>query len=165
MISQDDSEDRPKDCSEADPESSVTGAVVHNMGGKKKRSRGGGPKTVAGKQISSQNATSHGILSRRPVVGDEKLGDWLALLNATRTSLQPGSPFEEVIVNLLCHNLWLQYRQIQWHTGVIQSQIDAAGFRSRRTVEQEHETLPEDERIWSGYDAGAVRTALEITQR
>lgn len=154
MTSQNESEDRSEGCSRADSKPNMPEAVVRDIAGNKKRRGSGGPKTVAGKRVASQNATNHGILSRRPIVGDEKLEDWIALLDAACASLQPGAPFENVIINLLCHNVWQQYRQIQYHTRLIESQIDGAGFRSRRTLEETFESLPEDERIWSGYDAG-----------
>ena len=123
------------------------GAVVHAIGAAKKKKHGGGPTSDAGKRVSSQNATRHGVLSRRLIVGDERQEDLDLLCAGFRASVQPKTPLEVYLADKLGHISWRLMRLERSSTGVIQSQIDAAAARSRETIELESDALPEDELV------------------
>ena len=130
-----------------------------------RRMKKGGPRTAKGKEISSRNATSHGILSESPTVGDERLEDWEAHLAGMQQALQPVGQLEAALVLQIARNRWQRSRLDRWNTEMVQNQIDGAAFQSRDALDLAHDCLPEDEAVWSHYDAEAVLAVLESMSR
>jgi len=132
--------------------------------GRPSKGRGGGPKTASGKSKSSLNAVRHGILSQSPVVGDEKLEEWIDHLNGMRDSWQPVGHFEELMTVEAAMNRWKRARVERAMCGAIQSQIDLALEPTRESQEDDWDALPADEQYWFGIDAGAVLHLLNSVE-
>ena len=138
------------------------GAVVSPLGagGGKPKGRGG-PRTAEGKRISSLNAMKNGIHSANPTVGDERLEDWEAHLTGLERSLEPEGYLEKSLVYTMARNRWQRNRLDRWNDDLVGQQIEGAALQSRDALELAHASLPEDEVVWSCYDAEAVLATLE----
>jgi hypothetical protein len=129
-----------------------------------KRKRGGGPSTAKGREVSSKNATRHGILSRSPIVGDEQQADWEEHLAGMRDSWRPMGHFEDVLTYEGALNRWRRSRLEQWSNGVVQHQIDVASMPSRDSLERGLDALPADEEYWFGVDTQAVLRTVDAIE-
>ena len=90
----------------------------HNQPTNEANSRGG-PKSAAGKTISSRNAIRHGITSISPIAGGESEEDWLAFLSGIREVLQPIGALEDEIAQNIAIALWQKRRIVRAASGYI----------------------------------------------
>jgi hypothetical protein len=66
-----------------------------------------GPKTSAGKLMSSWNSTKHGLLSKvLPSIYGQHTRQFTRLLSALRQNLQPVGTLEEVLVEKIAQEYW-----------------------------------------------------------
>jgi len=71
------------------------------------RKRCPGPRSREGKEKSSQNSRTHGLLSKRLVfAGPEEQAEYEELLSNMRASFPAGSPAEDVEIKRLAHAYW-----------------------------------------------------------
>ena len=71
-----------------------------------------GPRTAPGKARSSQNATRHGLLSAKLLLGNESADDYGALLQSLMTELQPVGTLEQLLVERIAAAVWRQRRLV-----------------------------------------------------
>jgi hypothetical protein len=69
-----------------------------------------GPRTLRGKERSSQNSLKQGIFSKAVVLKSESKADFEELHNGLRDSFQPVGAFEEGLVEMLAVTRWRQRR-------------------------------------------------------
>lgn len=69
-----------------------------------------GPKTLAGKRRSSQNATRHGLLARTIVLDGEDLEAFEQLLNSLTEQYTPAGPVESALIETMVVARWRQMR-------------------------------------------------------
>ncbi|MBN4072362.1 hypothetical protein JYU03_00415, partial [bacterium AH-315-F03] len=73
-----------------------------------------GPRTIAGKVRSSQNATTHGLYSEANIINSphlkESYQDYAELLQGITDELKPAGFFETQLVHTICNCLWRQRR-------------------------------------------------------
>ena len=74
--------------------------------------RATGPRTAAGKAVSSANARKHGILSRQLIIEGESAEDFGALLEALLADEAPVGTLECALVERLAIGLWRQRRAV-----------------------------------------------------
>src|SRR5690348_16081572 len=65
-----------------------------------------GPRTAAGKAVSSRNALRHGLRARSVVVPGEDPGDFLRFRAELRSALAPRDGREEVLAETVVHAAW-----------------------------------------------------------
>src|SRR5664280_3352149 len=121
--------------------------------------RGGGPRTSEGKRRSSQNATKHGVFSKRPTIGDERDEDWIEHRAGMRESFQPQGRNEDLLVDQLALNRWQRLREECWMTEKLQLRLEGVDHCSRRSIDPELMGLPEDEAAWWHSDPTAAQAA------
>jgi len=68
--------------------------------------RSTGPRTAAGREASSQNATRHGLLSRQPLLAGEDPADLEALTQKLIEALAPEGGVEEMLVDDIVGLFW-----------------------------------------------------------
>jgi hypothetical protein len=85
--------------------------------------RSTGPKTAVGKARAAQNAVTHGLLARRPLLPDEDPAEFDALAKALQQEWQPHGAHEQLVVDRLVHTVW------RWHRV---EQIEVEIFASLR---------------------------------
>lgn len=87
-----------------------------------------GPVTPEGKAIVSQNATKHGIMSRKFVIttgdGRESPEEWKELLTGLVEYWQPKGTMQELLVEKIAINYWRLYRLVRYETGKIRESVD-----------------------------------------
>ncbi len=69
-----------------------------------------GPRSVAGKLVSSQNALKSGIYSEAEIIRGESRADLDALTASYMSYYQPQAPAEAALVDILIHSEWLLRR-------------------------------------------------------
>ncbi len=90
-----------------------------------KRGRGGGPRTQAGKAVSSRNATKHGLLSPRPVVyAFERKEDYDAFREGILESLAPEGTLELDLAEQVASVLWRRKRVTYYEAEAIEIGIE-----------------------------------------
>jgi len=72
--------------------------------------RSTGPRTQAGKSITSQNATTHGLCRAITLLDDDDPAEAQALLAALMEEHQPQGPTEEIFVFKMAENFYLNKR-------------------------------------------------------
>jgi hypothetical protein len=87
--------------------------------------RGGGPRTVEGKQVASLNAVTHGVLSPNPAAGGELAEDWLEFFDGVRGHFQPVETYEEALVYGIALDLWCLRRVGRTVTAIIDLRHEA----------------------------------------
>ncbi|PYX56281.1 MAG: hypothetical protein DMG76_15280 [Acidobacteria bacterium] len=92
------------------PVASVGNAIAHTVSPKKLAANKGnakkstGPKTAAGKAISSRNAVKHGLLSARLTqLNDQNAKDFAHVLAILQQDLQPEGVLEEILVEKIAY--------------------------------------------------------------
>jgi hypothetical protein len=98
-----------------------------------------GPKTAAGKAVVSQNARTHGLLSRNLIVEGESQEEFSELLSLLVDEFQPGGLVEHALVERVGISLWRQRRLVRaesaevsinqqrfnsWHKGQVATVLD-----------------------------------------
>ena len=84
--------------------------------------RSTGPVTEAGKQASSQNATSHGLLSGCLVLKSESNEKWESLLADYVQEFQPSTPNEFFLVETMAAARWRMARTRMLQTATLENQ-------------------------------------------
>jgi hypothetical protein len=90
-----------------------------------KRARSGGPRSPEGKRNSSKNATKSGVLSKAPLVGDERLEDWEERVQGLTESLRPSGYLQDQLVYELAVNRQQMDRLHRSINDIVQQQLDA----------------------------------------
>jgi hypothetical protein len=65
-----------------------------------------GPRTVAGKAVSSQNARRHDLCSKTLRLSPEEWVEYNSLCERYRRDLQPADEVEQILVDEICFNYW-----------------------------------------------------------
>jgi hypothetical protein len=68
--------------------------------------KGGGPRTVQGKERTKLNALRHGLFSKLSLLKGELRADFNALHNGLREDRQPVGALEEILVEKLASDFW-----------------------------------------------------------
>jgi hypothetical protein len=100
-----------------------------------------GPKTAAGKAMSSRNATTHGLLARDSVAYGERIDDLQHLRQVYLDQYQPATPAEEFLVHQLSSAHWRLQRIERIEAGLFDTLITEAD-RARLSQEDEDEEPP-----------------------
>ena len=72
-----------------------------------------GPRSSAGKQASSRNATKHGLASGQLIIPGEDPAAFGALLADLLSDHQPADSTEELLVNTMAQSYWLSQRALR----------------------------------------------------
>jgi hypothetical protein len=144
--------------------------------------RSRGPVTSAGKLAASRNAEKHGLLSRQILLKSENPEAFLELITALYNEFQPGTPFEESLVDVMAVSRFRQQRIWNIERDATDSQLlrehdknRAAMFRPAHltsmafgTLANETRTLDLLNRYESRFDRQylrAHRRLLEVQER
>ena len=65
-----------------------------------------GPRTPAGKAVSSQNARKHDLCSKTLRLSPEESVEYNSLCERYRRDLQPTDEVEQTLVDEICFNYW-----------------------------------------------------------
>jgi hypothetical protein len=118
----------------------------------RRNSRGGGPKTEAGKQRSRLNSITHGLTSTTLVVlGEEDSREYEDILRGFRESLQPQGSVEEALVSRLAQTHWRGLRSRRVETGMLEISADSHRGLARQYVEDCPEHLDPHNAIGVGF--------------
>ena len=82
-----------------------------------------GPKTEAGRKISSRNAVTHGLYSKGVVIAKESTEQYQEMLDAYIQQFQPIGPVELDLVEEMVAAKWRQRRLWSIETDLIEDQI------------------------------------------
>jgi hypothetical protein len=99
--------------------------------------RGAGPRTMQGKEKSSQNSLIHGILSKAVVLKGESQDEFDALLNGLCEHFQPVGAFEEGQVEMLAATRWRQRRVLIAEAAEIQAGTEFIEWDERQRQKAE----------------------------
>jgi len=88
--------------------------------------RSTGPKTAVGKARAAQNATTHGLLSRRLLLPDEEPAEFEALANSLQREWQPHGTHERLLVDRMVHTLWRWHRMERIKAEIFVGDMDEA---------------------------------------
>ena len=91
----------------------MASTVKRQKANQKNAQKSTGPKSRAGKAAVSRNATRHGLLSTRLILGDENEAEYQDLLDGLCQSLRPVGLLEVVLVEKIAVNLWRQRRLVK----------------------------------------------------
>src|SRR5262245_133704 len=91
-----------------------------------------GPRTVEGKERSSQNALRHGLRSELPVLPGERAEDWEAHCTGIVQSLAPAGALETELAGRVALCLWRLRRVAAYETGVTAVGLEEAAEDARR---------------------------------
>jgi len=72
-----------------------------------------GPRSQAGKVVVSQNARTHGLLSRNLIIEGESQEEFSAMLNLLRQEFQPVGMVENALIERVAISFWRQRRLVQ----------------------------------------------------
>jgi hypothetical protein len=105
-------------------------------------SNNGGPRTEAGKEISSRNATRHGCCSTNAklILPSENIEDFKALEAARFRSYEPKDATETDLIHQLVTAEWLLQRSVRTLVD-IEAQIFAATPNPLQWDDQQHKTI------------------------
>jgi hypothetical protein len=97
-----------------------------------RQGQGGGPKTAAGKEKASKNATTHGVLSKTRILPGETQGEFDQPWNGWWAEYEPEGYAEERLVRLLIDNDWFLQRAMR---KLAEAEAQCSGLRvwTRRT--------------------------------
>jgi hypothetical protein len=120
-----------------------------------------GPKTAEGKQISSRNATTHGLTARTVVLHNESEAQFETDLRAYLDHFRPQTKPETDLVHQLAAAQWRLARYIA---------IEAALFENKMTDQSEwlddkYEVLPEPNRLAIAFESLASNGSLALLNR
>ena len=102
-----------------------------------------GPRSAAGKAVSSANATQHGILSRHLILPGESRAEFDALLQQLMREQQPVGTLEQALVERMAVALWRQRRLVAAETA--QAQLRQGELAFADLVRVKHITGVKDE--------------------
>jgi hypothetical protein len=95
-----------------------------------------GPRSAAGKAVSSANATQHGILSRHLILPGESRAEFDALLQQLMLEQQPVGTLEQALVERMAVALWRQRRLVAAETAQAQLRQGELAFADLVRVKQ-----------------------------
>jgi hypothetical protein len=90
-----------------------------------------GPRTEAGKAVSSQNALQTGIYAEAEIIRGENPADLAALAAEYTNSFQPEAPEQRCLVDILIHSEWTLSRLRRAEAQFWGKQIDASNWKAR----------------------------------
>jgi hypothetical protein len=82
--------------------------------------RATGPRTEAGKAISSQNARKHDLCSRTLRLSPEEWAEYNDMRDRYARDLQPANDVEQTLVNEICFNYWRLQQTREAELGIIE---------------------------------------------
>jgi|1185.fasta_scaffold72897_2 hypothetical protein len=85
--------------------------------------RSTGPKTEAGKAISSRNSLKHGLLSKDPLVPGEDPGEFRRFQEQVISELTPDGQLQHELADTVVHALWRMRRARQIEVGLLDSYL------------------------------------------
>ena len=93
--------------------------------------RSTGPRTVAGKTVSSKNAMRHGLLSTDALLRDEDAAEFASFREQLESQLAPCGPLEEILVDRIAMSVWRLGRVHRLEASMFAYRIASAqgGFR------------------------------------
>jgi hypothetical protein len=74
----------------------------------------GGPRTPAGKAISSQNALKHGLASRRIIIEGEDPAEYQSALDGYLQDLNPEGQIETALAHEIANAQWFKARSLRF---------------------------------------------------
>ncbi len=89
-----------------------------------------GPKSDEGKRVVSANRISHGILSSRLLLEDERAEEFQALFNDLQLQLRPVGALELSLVEKIAVTLWRQRRLVKAETATVELDSNAKPIAS-----------------------------------
>ena len=95
-----------------------------------------GPKSAAGKAIVSQNARTHGLLSRNLIIEGESLEEFSELLRLLADEFQPIGLVEHALVERVGIALWRQRRLVRAESAEVSLNQQRFGDEQKREVGQ-----------------------------
>ena len=99
-----------------------------------------GPRSAAGKAQSAQNATTHGLLSRRVLLPDEDPDAWAVDREQLLAYLVPVGPLETLLAERIVELAWRLRRMGAAEAGFLRAQIFSAQERRLRLDPHSHDT-------------------------
>jgi hypothetical protein len=125
-----------------------------------------GPNTVEGKQVSSQNAITHGLHARSVVIDSkhfhEDPDEYRALLQSLHETFQPEGKFEEYLVGKIANALWRCNRAAAAETACVSRSIDRADRETASHISLAM-ALTDDPEIDDDPESDYFRTRLQQT--
>ncbi len=92
-----------------------------------------GPRTVAGKAASSQNALGSGLYAQSQIIIGERQSDFEDLAAAFHSRYQPDSPDQQALLDIAIHSEWILRRLRSAETGLWDYYIDDHDYGSDTT--------------------------------
>ena len=120
-----------------------------------------GPKSKAGKQVVSQNATRHGLSGRFRVLPDESQQEFDALLISFIESESPADAAESEFVQQMAEALWLSRRSVRLQENCILA-LDSEDPETQRAARKD---LALFMRYQTTHDRAFVRYSTELRKR
>jgi hypothetical protein len=93
-------------------------------------SRSTGPRTEAGKTISSQNARKHDLCSKTLRLSAEERADYNEMRARYGRDLQPADDIEETLIDEICFNYWRLQQAREAELGIIDKHSTELGLIS-----------------------------------
>jgi hypothetical protein len=93
-----------------------------------------GPKSAAGKEIVSQNARTHGLLSRNLIIEGESQEEFSELLSLLADEFEPVGLVEHALVERVGIALWRQRRLVRAESAEVSLNQQRFGYRQREEV-------------------------------
>jgi hypothetical protein len=121
--------------------------------------RGGGPKTVAGKRRSSQNALKTGLYSTRLLLSNEDHEQFQGLVREVYSTLRP----RDVIESMLAYQVALNYWNALRFSVIEAAELTASAEDTREIVEAEW--LNPDAGIRNAYAFRAAHSVVDLANR
>jgi hypothetical protein len=113
-----------------------------------------GPKSAAGKAVVSQNARTHGLLSRNLIIDGESQEEFSELLRLLAEEFQPVGLVEHALVERVGIALWRQRRLVRAESAEVSVNQQSFGSQQKQEVGEvlnlglriyQHFQAPEDE--------------------
>jgi len=97
-----------------------------------------GPRTAAGKGVSSRNALKHGLLSGRLVLPDESAAEFDEFRERIISDLAPEGEIERILAERIAFASWRLQRVVRMERAVVRAQMDASsGAPENESVENQ----------------------------
>src|SRR5215467_50522 len=127
----------PTECETVESQSATPVSSRKIEANRRNAQRSTGPRSEAGKAVSRQNATKHGILAREVVItrGDyqEDPEEYARLLDEVTEEFQPEGVVEELEVQKIALYYWRKIRAVRYEHGAIRTRTaDMRGREQRR---------------------------------
>ena len=91
-----------------------------------------GPITAAGKAISSQNSTTHGLMSNQPVIKGESREDFELFRNRLTGYFKPFGELEQLLTERIVTSFWRQNRAGRIEVEILNSMFEPAETSSAK---------------------------------